>query len=35
MAFDGGKGFVRPCLGGEDSGGLGLNDRCGEGKGVV
>ena len=33
MAFDGGKGFVRPCLGGEGSGGLRLNDGCGEGRG--
>jgi len=33
VAFDGGKGFVMPCLGGEGSVGLGLNDGCGEGRG--
>nr|POE84370.1 hypothetical protein CFP56_67225 [Quercus suber] len=33
VAFDGGKGFVRPSLGGEGIDGLGLNDGCGEGRG--
>ena len=33
MSFNGGKGFVRPCLGCEGSGGLGLNGGCGEGRG--